>query len=76
MPKFKLENYSKPTPAKLGLAIKGICTAVITGSMLIGVNEQTLSAYQKFLNDNTWLRLLVAIIGAVADEVGKMLTGD
>lgn len=74
--KLKLENYSKPTPAKLGLAIKGICASVVTGSMFVGASEQTLSSYQNFLNQNTWLIITVAIVGAVADEVGKMLTGD
>jgi len=69
-----LDNYNKPTPAKLGLAIKGICVAVVTGSMVLGSSEQTMKAYQHFLDTHPYLVIIIALIGALADEIGKMLT--
>lgn len=68
------ENYNKPTPAKLGLAIKGICLAIVSGSVVIGATEQTISAYTSFLNQHSGLVISVGIFGMVADELGKMFT--
>lgn len=69
-----LDNYNKPTPAKLGLAIKGICMAIITGSVIFGSSEQTMKAYQSFVNNHPFLIISIGILGAAADEIGKMLT--
>jgi hypothetical protein len=71
-----LDNYNKPTPAKLGLAIKGICMAIITGSIIFGASEQTMKAYHDFVGNHPWLIISIGLLGATADEIGKMLTKD